>query len=95
MKAFFVHDKNKQADILVVPERDCLIPVNRAVMEMFIAVAPDFTRHKGHGLNSLPPESFGHIIATRESDGDVCIVDGYIWQQRMGYHLAQTSGSGL
>ena len=87
MKAFFVYDKKKQSDVLVVPETDCLIPVNRAVMETFIAVAPDFSGHAGQSLNGLPARAFGEIVATRQSDGDVCVVDKSLWQQRMAYHL--------
>lgn len=93
MKAFFVHDKKKQSDMLVVPESNCLVRVNQAVMETFIAVAPDFSEHAGQNLNDLSPETFGHIVATRESDGDVCIIDKSLWQQRMNYHLGHASKS--
>jgi len=95
MKAFFVHDKRKQADMLVVPERNLLIRVNRAIMESFIAVEPDFSEHSGQSLNGMPPETFGHIVATRESTGDVCIFDHSVWQQRMAYHLGQARASGI
>jgi hypothetical protein len=88
MKAFIVHDASKQKDLLVVPEADRAVAVDRTIMEEFIAVKPDFTRFAGASLNGLPVESFGQIIASRTPDGDVCIVDEKLWQQRMTAQLA-------
>ncbi len=87
MKAIFVHDEKKQSDMMVLPETGHMVPMNRAAMEDFIAVAPDFSGYEGQRLNGMPPEAFGKIVATRNSDGDVCIVDTSLWQQRMAYHL--------
>ncbi len=87
MQAFIVHDAKKQQDLLVVPERDRSVAVDRVIMEEFIAVKPDFTRFEGASLNGLPVETFGHIIASRSTEGDVCIVDEMLWQQRMAAHL--------
>ena len=87
MMAFFIHDAKKQSDLMVVPEIDAMVPVNRSVMEAFIAVAPDFSGYTGQRLNGLPPEAFGQIVATRKADGDVCIVATSLWRQRMAYHL--------
>jgi hypothetical protein len=87
MKAFYIHDEKKRSDIIVVPEIDSMVPVNRAVMEMFIAVEPDFSGYAGKPLNGLPPETFGKIVATRETDGDVCIIETSLWRGRMACHL--------
>lgn len=87
MKAFFVHDKNKQTDLIVVPEKDNMVAVNQKILEEFIAVAPDFSKYPGDPLNSLPPETLGIVVATRKSDGDVCIIEEALWQQRMVYHF--------
>lgn len=87
MKAFFVHDKNKDLDVMVVPETDNLVAVNRKVMEEFISVEPDFSKYAGDRLNELPPETIGVVVATRKSDSDVCIVEETLWQQRMAFHL--------
>lgn len=87
MRAFLVHDKKKAADIIVVPEQERLVDVNRQVMNEFIAVDPDFSKWRGKDLNGLPPESFGQIVATREEKGDVCIVETSLWHQRMAFHL--------
>ena len=91
MKAFFIHDSKKQQDWMVVPETDYMVPVDQGIMEAFIAVRPDFSKFKGERINGLPPETIGKIIATRTSEGDVCIVENAIWQQRMAYHLAFSS----
>jgi hypothetical protein len=89
MKAFFVHDKKKQSDLMVVPETDTMIAVNQKILEEFIAVTPDFTKYPGEHLNRLPPDTLGIVVATRKSDGDVCIIEEALWQQRMVYHFGR------
>jgi glutamate-1-semialdehyde aminotransferase len=87
MKAFFVHDANKEKDLLVLPEMDRSVDVDRDILEVFISVKPDVTTIGGTALNGLPVETFGRIIASRSPDGDVCIVDEGLWQQRMAAYL--------
>ncbi len=87
MKAFIVHDRDKDQDVMVVPETDCLVIVNRSVMEEFIGVAPDFSKFTGERLNAQAPESIGLIVATRKSDMDVCIIEEALWQKRMAFYL--------
>ena len=87
MKAFFVHDQETQKDVMVVPETDRLVMVDRSVMEEFISVAPDFSKYTGEQLNAQAPESIGLVVATRKSDMDVCIVDEAVWQKRMAFYL--------
>lgn len=87
MKAFFVHDQKKQVDLMAVPETDNFVAVDREVMEEFIAVEPDFSKYSGDHLNNLPPEALGVIVATRRTDGDVCILEETLWQQKMAKHL--------
>ena len=93
MKAFFIHDEKKQSDMLAIPETGYMVPMNQAAMEAFIAVSPDFSGYEGERLNGMPPETFGKVVATRNSDGDVCILDESLWQQRMAYHLGLNSKS--
>ena len=95
MQAFLIHDHKKQLDVLAIPETDFLVPVNREVMETFIAVTPDFSAYVGERLNSLPPEAFGQVVATRKTDGDVCIINAPLWQQRMAFHLGFQPKSGV
>ena len=87
MRAFFIHDAHKEQDLMVLPDQDRLVAVNRSVMNEFISVHPDFSKCSGSALNGLAPESFGRIVATREEQGDVCIVETNLWQQRMMFHL--------
>lgn len=87
MKAFFVHDAKKDDDLMVIPETGAIVNVDRDVLEMFIAVEPDFSRYSGKNLNDLPPDALGEIVATRKTDGDVCILDQALWQRRMSHHL--------
>lgn len=87
MQAHLVHDAKKEHDVLILPEADRLIQVDRRVLEDFIAVRPDFSQWTGTPLNGLPPRAFGRIIATREEKEDVCIVDEPLWHRRMAFHL--------
>jgi len=91
MKAFFVHDQDTHTDVMVVPETDSLVTVDRDVMEEFIGVAPDFSKYSGNQLHAQAPEQIGLVVATRKSDMDVCIIDEALWQKRMAYYL---DGSG-
>lgn len=91
MKAFFVHDEGADRDLMVVPETDCLVTVDRNVMEEFIAVSPDFSKFSGEPLDHQVPESVGVVVATRKADMDVCIIEEALWQQRMAFYL---DGSG-
>jgi len=87
MRAFLVHDKNKDQDVMVLPEQDRLVDVNRQVMNDFISVQPVFSSWSGKEVKGLVPESFGQIVATREEKGDVCIVEASLWKQRMAFYL--------
>ena len=87
MRAFLVHDEKKETDVMVLPEQKRLVFVNRQVMNDFISVQPDFSKWSGQDLKGLVPESFGQIIATREENGDVCVVETSLWHQRMAFHL--------
>ncbi len=83
MQAFFVHDPKKETDLLIIPQLDVKTSMDRQAMETFIGVQPDFSNCSGASLNGLPPDAFGHVVATRDPKGDVCIVDESLWQQRM------------
>lgn len=87
MKAYFVHDDKKQQDLMILPEADRVCTVDRPIMADFIAVTPNFSQWTGEALNGLSPDTFGSVLATREDDGDVCVIDLPRWQQRMGFHL--------
>ncbi len=88
MKAFMVHDSKKQLDFVIIPEKDILLGVDAKTMADFIAVQPGFAHWAGSSLNGLPPHAFGRLVATREENEDVCIVEPLLWQQRMLFHLA-------
>jgi len=87
MLAYYVHDDKKAQDYLIIPEIDLTIPVDRHIMTDFISVRPAFSQRTGVALNSLKPDAFGRIVATRDDQGDVCVVDIALWQKRMAVHL--------
>lgn len=87
MIAYYVHDKKKKDDVVVLPELGCTVAVNRQRMEAFISVAPEFANWSGDSCRDLSPEDFGTVVATRDDTGDVCVVDHQLWRQRMEYYL--------
>jgi hypothetical protein len=87
MKAYFVHDARKLLDHIVIPELDALVRVDRFTMEGFIGVSPHFDQWQRTPLRGLAPTSLGCIVAIRENQGDVCIEDSCLWQERMQHYL--------
>ena len=87
MIAYFVHDPQKASDTIYLPDVGCFIPVDQAAMERFIAVQPDFANWKGQACTFVKPEEFGTVVATRNDEGDVCIIQQDLWRARMFAHL--------
>jgi hypothetical protein len=87
MIAYYVYDKNKDKDHVVLPDMDCIVEVDGKLMEAFIAVEPDFKSWSGSVCGELSPEAYGTVVATREEAGDVCILNSELWRQRMAFHL--------
>lgn len=87
MLAYYVHDDKKENDVIVLPDMGCTVPVDRERMEAFISVNPDFTTWSGDACSDFSPEDFGIVVATREDQGDVCVINHEIWRQRMEHYL--------
>ena len=87
MLAYYVHDDKKKNDVIVLPDMGCTVSVDRERMEAFISVSPDFTTWPGDACSDLRPEDFGIVIATREDQGDVCVINHEIWRRRMEHYL--------
>jgi hypothetical protein len=51
------------------------------------AVKPDFANWTGMRCAQVKPEEFGTVIATRDDQGDVCILKEELWRERMLAHL--------
>jgi hypothetical protein len=56
-------------------------------MERFISVKPDFAGWTGQSCAFVKPEEFGAVVATRDDQGDVCIVQQDLWRERMFANL--------
>lgn len=87
MIAYFVHDPQKASDTIYLPDAGCFIPVDKIAMERFIAVKPDFANWKGQACIFVRPEEFGTVVATRDDQGDVCILQQDLWRERMFANL--------
>jgi len=87
MIAYYVHDDKKENDVIVIPDRECTIPVDKQRLEAFISVDPVFAGWPGDACGLVSPEDFGGIVATRDDDGDVCIIHHDLWRERMGHYL--------
>jgi hypothetical protein len=87
MIAYFVHDKQKASDTIYLPDLGCFVPVGKTVMERFISVRPDFANWTGQACTFVKPEEFGTVVATRDDQGGVCIVQQELWRERMFANL--------
>ena len=91
MIAYYVHDKKKDNDLIVLPEMGCSVAVDGARLEAFISVKPEFASWSGDACGELSPEDFGTIVATRDDQGDVCVVNHDLWRRRMAHYLGAPS----
>ena len=71
MIAYFVHDRRKDKDLIVIPDRGCSVAVTPQRMESFIAVDPVFASWSGDSCADFAPEDFGTVVAIRDDNGDV------------------------
>lgn len=83
MIAYFVHNPRKNLDTVYLPDRGCFVAADKAAMERFISVKPDFAGWTGQACAVVEPEEFGTVVATRDDQGDVCIVHQELWRERM------------
>ena len=83
MIAYYVHDQRKARDTIYLPDLGCFVPVGKKAMERFISVKPDFANWTGQACALVEPEEFGTVVATRDDQGDVCIVRQDLWRERM------------
>ncbi len=87
MIAYYVHDPKKENDTIVLPDRGCSVAVDAGGMERFIAVDPNFAGWSGDACADVSPEDFGVVIATRDDNGDVCVLNHDLWRERMAHYL--------
>ena len=87
MIAYFVHDSRKETDLIVLPDAGLSVTVSAHAFEGFISPQPDFSQWQGVACPDLDPNRFGKVIATRDDQGDVCVLDATLWEQRMRRHL--------
>jgi hypothetical protein len=87
MIAHFVHDRKKARDTIYLPDLGCFIPVDNNAMKRFISIKPDFANWTGQACTLVNPEEFGTVVATRDDQGDVCIVRQDLWRERMFANL--------
>jgi hypothetical protein len=87
MIAYFVHDEQNASDTIYLPDVGCCVPVDKIAMERFISVEPNFANWTGQRCTFVKPEEFGTVVATRDDQGDVCIVRRDLWRERMFANL--------
>jgi hypothetical protein len=91
MIAYYVHDSKKETDLIVLPDMGCSVAVNAGRLEAFISVSPDFSSWSGDACGELSPEDFGTIVASRDEDGDVCVVNHDLWRRCMAQYLGASA----
>ena len=87
MITYFVHDSRKGTDLFVLPEAGRSVAVSAEKFQEFISPRPEFSSWEGTACPGLEPEHFGQVVATRDENGDVCVLDAGLWQQRMTRYL--------
>jgi hypothetical protein len=87
MLVYFVYDRKKDSDVMVLPEMGCSVPVDVEGLETFISVNPDFSKWSGDSCKGMTPENFGTIVAIRDDCGDVSVRNSKLWQERMSIYL--------
>ena len=88
MIAYYVYDKKKDDDRIVLPDAGCSVEVTPETFEKFISVKPEFDTWTGDSCSNLSPEHFGTIVATRADGGDVCIDKEELWRERMFFYMS-------
>ena len=91
MIAYYVHNSKKETDLIVLPDMGCSVAVDAARMEAFISVNPDFASWSGDTCGELSPEDFGTIVASRNEEGDVYVVNHDLWRRCMAHYLGAPS----
>ncbi len=89
MIAYYVYDEKKEKDLVILPEMGCAVAVDEKVMADFIGATPMFAAWSGDTCQIVAPEDFGLVIATREDQGDVCVLKMDLWQERMVHYLGE------
>jgi hypothetical protein len=87
MIAYFVHNQVSGSDTIVIPEMNCAVPVDAEIVKAFISAAPNFASWSGNSCQAVDPQDFGTVIATRDEQGDVCVLQADLWHQRRELHL--------
>lgn len=89
MIAYYAYDENKDTDTIFLPDEGCSVAVDTVIFQTFISASPDFSSWKGNACGGLSPDDFGTVAATRDDQGDVCVLRKEIWRKRMEHHLGR------
>jgi hypothetical protein len=83
MIAYFVHHGQSSTDTIYLPEKRCCYPVDRTLLAAFLGTGPDSACWSEDGCIEVPPEEFGEVIALRDENGDMNVINHELWQQRL------------
>lgn len=83
MIAYFVHNREKNDDKIIIPYMGCSVSVTPERFEKFISVDPSFSQWQGEECTDVKPEDFGTVLATRAEGEDVCILEKDLWRERL------------
>ncbi len=87
MIAYLVHDKKKDSDLIIIPEKGCVLSADTEKIKEFISAKPDFSLWSGDSCGDLGPETFGVIVASRDECSDVSIRQKELWRKRLDFYL--------
>ncbi|MFP4671438.1 MAG: hypothetical protein ACOCY5_01985 [Desulfohalobiaceae bacterium] len=78
LKTYFVYNKDKDVDYIVVPEKTVLVATPKTFADFLYA--GDFSQHESE-LQPGQPEDFGEVVAILEND-HLRIMNPELWSAR-------------
>jgi hypothetical protein len=78
MKTYFVHNKDKDIDYIVIPQKTVLVATSKIFSDFLYS--SDLSKKKTE-LKPGPPEAFGEIVAVLEND-HLKILNQELWAER-------------
>ena len=83
MIAYFVHNNETKTDTIYLPGRECCYTVNRSRMAEFLSQDLDFQNPSSDICIDVPPEEFGGVIALRDENGELRVLNPELWRLRL------------
>ena len=75
--------KNDEGEFIIIPETDQVVTADSQSLKEFISPSACFKTWIGMHHEDVKPEDFGKVIASRDDDGDIRVIDEEVWKKVM------------